>query len=1624
MERLKKINRKTWALLLVIAMMATLLLGVGFHVEAESVFAGGDGSESNPYIISTAEQLNEVRNHLDAYYIQVSDIDLSDYKGWVPIGSAEVPFTGGYDGGTHVINMLTLNGDSISAHADLNQSNCRGVGLFGFIEDSSISNISIANFCAFVTSTHSYESIALGPIAGKADDSTIQNCSVKGIIMDSAVPYFCFQTIGGIVGCAYGSEGLIKDCVSEVSFNGAFRPSGSPLSYSWLKYDIGGIAGEASRVDSCINKGIISCDINADCEGFTNRYRLGGITGVCERPTIINCDNYGDVKASFNSMTDSLAYVGGITGQIDAAGAVYSCNNYGNIKSIFDGNTDEKDDGACCAGGIAGYIDSTITQSFNHSKEIQSFSRGNIGRIVGFDNGSGNLENNYSSGETLLNGEKPIDNIGLDKKNGATIDTESIPDEEYYLRCLDANIELTLDGVYDDEHYQLKPEFLPKLAEGENLKYESSDLNVLTVTSTGLVEAKTEGEATITITHPVTKQSTSVKFTVLDGPRVVLASEIPLSGMGVGQSSTVYAQVKSGRQYLKDNVAFSIANSNPSVVSISNVKNKTGITSFEIKALKEGEAIITVSDSGSGALYSKHITVTSGVKSYNAASLPINYEDLTNKEFRVAINGMIVDEYEMEDLGKNWKVSFNVYNQMCHAGVVEVYNEDGSLKEYVPIKRFDGGYVTSLWGTLETICDMAKDLVDRNTLSYKDSTCSHKTEVSIDVPKGGKVVLTNDPLYSKSCAVVNMADFCTEVLLRGVSLIDKINKDDVTKSVFDVTKQKSLKLLKEEYLHGGATMYKLGESVQDSFKSIVGQKALENLSEDALKKLFVETDQAFRRFDIDFSEIIADILNVKTGLKYGVDTIQSELIANADIFGLTLEIAFNAQKDLSILNYYIDLQKEYSNHAICIYFDAADNSLYSSDGVSAKSLSGNNTLSQKNFVLHSYVLSNNEELDNKQRRALDEKSDKYVVRNIYLERDGVVSQPGEVVEVTVPVPDSYDINKCNIYWIKDDGSLAKMNSTVDGHNLVFQTTHFSLYAVVEETSSLPDSFEVLLPSDFEMSVGDTIPMFIDQLEGKYELFNYNHEFKETDTAKRANKFVSKDESIVTVDEKGNVTAHKAGTTTIIGSYGNKTAECKVTVGYPWAGYGTVSKVSLNRVSINGKTYELNLSDNSEDILYYEKTTQRALMDYIYAYKLDEKGRIVELKHPSVNGYWKLLGSRDGESYYYEVADSICLDYPLVEKSEVDKYIGDYARQYYVTSKYGYISIAHTIHVQKNETDSDPYLNFARFVPDANHLDQVKDTFKLAITDNEFEQGDLFVYYFPEVKPQEGETFQELAERLPVLSSNEAVAKVVWENLDDIYKARCYVKAVNAGEATLTFINPTTGMSCSAKVVVTDKRSDAGKVETVALDRTSVTFTVGDSVPLAPTAKNPYGGTVTAVYDWSSSDSSVVTVDKDGIAKAVKPGKASVTATEKSTGKTATCEFVVEEGEDTVVVIKTPTTEVSVAQGRSQTVSVTLLNRNAVILNKPVVWASEDESVATVNQNGVITGKSPGTTHVTASVDGQSLVIPVTVTERQSIFTAFADIIKVVTNRLQESFNRRLQRQQAIRDLIKSIVTRQ
>lgn len=62
-------------------------------------FAGGNGTQDYPYLIATAEQLNNVRNFLGeaykyTYFQLIAPIDLSSYPNWVPIGDVNNPFYG------------------------------------------------------------------------------------------------------------------------------------------------------------------------------------------------------------------------------------------------------------------------------------------------------------------------------------------------------------------------------------------------------------------------------------------------------------------------------------------------------------------------------------------------------------------------------------------------------------------------------------------------------------------------------------------------------------------------------------------------------------------------------------------------------------------------------------------------------------------------------------------------------------------------------------------------------------------------------------------------------------------------------------------------------------------------------------------------------------------------------------------------------------------------------------------------------------------------------------------------------------------------------------------------------------------------------------------------------------------------------------------------------------------------------------------------------------------------------------------------------------------------------------------------------------------------------------------
>lgn len=119
--------------------------------------------------------------------------------------------------------------------------------------------------------------------------------------------------------------------------------------------------------------------------------------------------------------------------------------------------------------------------------------------------------------------------------------------------------------------------------------------------------------------------------------------------------------------------------------------------------------------------------------------------------------------------------------------------------------------------------------------------------------------------------------------------------------------------------------------------------------------------------------------------------------------------------------------------------------------------------------------------------------------------------------------------------------------------------------------------------------------------------------------------------------------------------------------------------------------------------------------------------------------------------------------------------------------------------------------------------------------------------------------------------------------------------------------------------------------------------------------------------WTSSDTSVATVS-NGVVKGIAEGSATITATTVDGGFTASCEVTVFANHVTGITLSK--SKVEVGTGGSVEVKAYITPDNAS--DKTVIWSSADESIATVDENGVITGVTEGTgrTTVTAkTVDG-------------------------------------------------------
>lgn len=297
------------------------------EIEPKPLFASGAGTEADPYVISTAEQMDLVRLFLESYFLLGADIDLTalsaaDPLGWTPIGDLIEGFSGSLDG-----TGFTIKGLSIS------RPDQTEVGLFGVLAGGSLTNIDLT-----VSGVEGNQ--ATGALVGRQLDGLIENCHTRGSVTSSS------SRAGGIIGSqeaglllqsssacgVFGSASRVGGLVG-LSQAGTVQASFATGNCESLSSRVGGVVGslEADAV-------IIDCYATGNIAG---RNRVGGVVGRLDGSL---SRGYATGNITVTDADESGDYPGHVIGQL---GGTYSGVYYPTGQTInYAGNADITTDGS------------------------------------------------------------------------------------------------------------------------------------------------------------------------------------------------------------------------------------------------------------------------------------------------------------------------------------------------------------------------------------------------------------------------------------------------------------------------------------------------------------------------------------------------------------------------------------------------------------------------------------------------------------------------------------------------------------------------------------------------------------------------------------------------------------------------------------------------------------------------------------------------------------------------------------------------------------------------------------------------------------------------------------------------------------------------------------------------------------------------------------------------------------------------------------------------------------------------------------------------------------------------------------------------------------------------------
>jgi len=379
-------------------------------------YAGGDGSDGNPYQISNANQLAKMWENLGSAFKLNNSITIPTCNLWTHVGDSVGAFTGKFDGNNQTIYGLVENSGTSYA------------GIFGYSNNAStiIKDLTISN--GYVTGKQ-YTGLVLGygnngdyidniTLTGKvlgtfsvgslagyeryfkmtnisSNGTVIGSNNVGGLIgyqttnsnlstSSSASDVVGFITaLGGVTGVLYSNSNINNTYATGQVFGGESAsgvgglvgltyatPMGITFSHATGSVkggtNVGGLAGEFKTAGAIISDSYATGDVEGNL-------RVGGLVGyLYSDATAKRCYATGNVSspATIYATKDEL---GGLVGRLESRASIIDCYSNGNV------------DGDAHIGGLVGQVFSSGGSIINSYTRSVATGNSNVDKFIGLN---------------------------------------------------------------------------------------------------------------------------------------------------------------------------------------------------------------------------------------------------------------------------------------------------------------------------------------------------------------------------------------------------------------------------------------------------------------------------------------------------------------------------------------------------------------------------------------------------------------------------------------------------------------------------------------------------------------------------------------------------------------------------------------------------------------------------------------------------------------------------------------------------------------------------------------------------------------------------------------------------------------------------------------------------------------------------------------------------------------------------------------------------------------------------------------------------------------------------------------------------------------------------------------